>query len=162
MLNPPTAHQEDVAEDSVEQAPVGSNGADGALCDNHIALFDNALRLDHGATDKSRVLDLSIERPLSSEVEGARNHPLDVIGEARQDLLVVGVPESIQVSFDGLPVGSHDPLATEAGTSVGRLLAPQIRSQKMIGTSANWSGNAIFDTSSAYRGKTRVVKELTR
>lgn len=43
------------------------------------------------------------------------------------------------------------------GTSVRRLLAPQITSQTTMGSSANASGNATFDTSGAYRGRVSVA-----
>lgn len=47
-------------------------------------------------------------------------------------------------------------------TSGRRGRAPQISSQKTIGSSATWSGNAIRDTVGSYRGRTRAVKELAR
>ncbi len=54
------------------------------------------------------------------------------------------------------------PVLYAVRASAGRVLAPQITSQKMIGTSANSSGSATCATVSAYRGSTRVAKALAR
>jgi hypothetical protein len=59
-------------------------------------------------------------------------------------------------------VESGEPFNFPNEASAGRVFAPQITSQKMIGSSAISSGNATCETSGAYRGRIRVAKELAR
>lgn len=77
------------------------------FCDHDVVLFDHPGGGDGWATHKRIVLYFLVKRVLSNKMKCARHFPLDIFGQARQDLLVVGLVKAVQVSFDGFLVLSH-------------------------------------------------------
>ena len=84
---------------------VGPLRRDGHLRHDDIVLLHHPRDREVRAADERRILDLRVVGLLADEVEAAEDRPLDVVGEARQDLRVVGPPEPLDVALDdALPV----------------------------------------------------------
>jgi hypothetical protein len=75
--------------------------------DYDIVLFDHP---DDGygrAADKSIILDFFVKRALSDEMKCAWHVPYNIVGQTRQNLLVVGVIEAVHILGDGCLVLGH-------------------------------------------------------
>lgn len=79
-------------------------GAASEFSHHRVALLDHANDLELGAPDEPWPLNRGVVGFLSLQPERSEHCPHDVVGETRQDLLVVGPPESLQLALDGMLV----------------------------------------------------------
>jgi|SRR5688572_3714196 hypothetical protein len=62
---------------------------------------------DGGAADKTITFDVPVERCPTTDVECTGDLPLNIIRQARKNLLMVASPEAVQVPVDRLLVLYH-------------------------------------------------------
>src|SRR6185312_10569802 len=105
--DPGVTHDEDVAEYRVEHAPIPALGLDPPFRNHDVVLLDHPDRGDGRPAHERVVLDLLVERGLPNQVKCPRHLPLDVVGQAGQDLRVIGPAEPLQVALDGALVLGH-------------------------------------------------------
>ena len=76
--------------------PRGALDRAGEFCHDDIVLLDHANDLQLWRVDELRcTVDGLVVGLLAKQVEGTEDGPLDVIGQARQDLLVIVLAEAI-------------------------------------------------------------------
>src|SRR4029450_5825317 len=88
--------------------------------DDSVALFNELLKLQGGTAGGGVVFDFRVEGVLAVQRAVAVDQPGDVVGQARQDHVVVGTPKPFDVRLDHLLAGGangHDPPLLLARTS---------------------------------------------
>jgi hypothetical protein len=103
-------HDEHIAEDGVQPAAVFSCTANGSLRNDDVVLLDHARDVYGRSPDERVILDLFVEIDLSLYVKCARYQPLNVVGQARQNLRMVGTREGVHIFLNGLLIRAHGPL----------------------------------------------------
>jgi hypothetical protein len=98
MPNLPVPHQENIAEDGIKNAAITSGGPHGAFGDDHVWFFNRARDANRRASDERIVLDFPVEGIPSFDVKHPRYDPLNVVGQARQDVCVIGPVESVHAA----------------------------------------------------------------
>lgn len=101
---------EDVTEGKPEDDPACLCARPGSDRNDRIVLFHHAIHMKRWRPDEILVLDLAIEGFLALEMLEAREVPDNVVGQASEDLLMVGLAEPVEVArYDALACGHLPP-----------------------------------------------------
>jgi hypothetical protein len=76
-----------------------AGGLAGQLGHHHVVLLDHAHDREPRRPREPRPFDGRVVGRLTREVEGAEDGPLDVVGQAGQDLGVVALPEPVEIAL---------------------------------------------------------------
>jgi hypothetical protein len=107
MLYLGVSHYEHIAKDRVQEAAVSLGAAHAALRHDYAVLFNQASDLYDGTAHKSVILDLFIKSILPLDAKCAGNHPFNVIGQAGQNVCVIGFAKSFHVALHSLFILGH-------------------------------------------------------
>src|SRR5436190_2012829 len=80
----------------------------GELCHDDVALLDHANDVELWRVyELGRAVNGLVVGMFAAQLEGAEDGPLDVVGQARQDLLMIIIAEAVQVGVNSLDVLRH-------------------------------------------------------
>ena len=102
LSNLAVAHHEHLGHGHAHPSASGALRRAGELCHDDVALLDHAHDLQLGRVDElGRAVDGLVVGFFAGQTKGAEDGPLNVVGQAGQDLLVIILAEAVQVGVDG-------------------------------------------------------------
>src|SRR6185436_9119440 len=119
VIDEAALHHEHVAEHRFEEAAGLLLGAHCTFGHHHVVLLHHAKDRDLRQAGEGVVLDFLVEGFLPDVVIDARHVPHHVLGEAREDHLVVAAAEAFHVAIDRLLVLAHAMLLVAFSRSSG-------------------------------------------
>src|SRR5205807_4450214 len=103
----PVPHVEYIAKDQVQKSAILFGRSHGTLRHHYIVFLRQPAHGNQRVADKSLIDDVLDEVVLASDMKCTRNHPLNVISQAGQNLRTIRSPETIHIGFNRSLVQCH-------------------------------------------------------